>query len=152
MEVTRHFTATTMIVHGRSVLLHMHKKLKKWLPVGGHIDRDELPLVAARREVLEEAGLEVEFFCEGELQRFSDVQELPRPVYLMLQDINPYHQHIDSLFFARSNTREIPSSAEAFETLRWLTIEEIEKMSDMPDDVIFLAKQAITRIGWDDDS
>ena len=43
MEITRHFTATTVIVHKNKVLLHLHKKLGIWIPVGGHIDRDELP-------------------------------------------------------------------------------------------------------------
>ena len=60
MEITRHFTATIMVVYNNKMLLHMHKKLGLWLPVGGHIDRDELPEEAALREAKEESGLDVE--------------------------------------------------------------------------------------------
>ncbi|MCK5538907.1 MAG: NUDIX domain-containing protein, partial [Bacteroidales bacterium] len=66
MEVTRHFTATTIVVYNNKALLHMHKKLGFWLPVGGHIDRDELPHVAALREAKEESGLDVELFNDEE--------------------------------------------------------------------------------------
>ena len=42
METTRHFTATTYVVEGDAVALHEHERLGKWLPPGGHVDRDEL--------------------------------------------------------------------------------------------------------------
>lgn len=61
METTRHFVTTTFIVNGNKTLLHNHKKLDLALPAGGHIDRDELPHKAAKREVIEETGLDVEF-------------------------------------------------------------------------------------------
>ena len=60
MEITRHFTATTFVVFKNKTLLHKHRSLDMWLPPGGHIDRDELPHIAAAREVLEETGLEVD--------------------------------------------------------------------------------------------
>lgn len=41
------------------MLLHLHKKLGKWLPVGGHIEQGELPDMAALREIKEESALEV---------------------------------------------------------------------------------------------
>lgn len=144
MEVTRHFTATTIIVHGNKVLLHKHKKLKRWLPVGGHIDRDELPLDAARREVKEEAGLDVEFYgVEQELHEFPDVRELVRPVRLLLEDINPYHQHIDFVFYAKSKTADINEDAEEYESLRWFSLDELKHEECMPEDVVFLAQEAI---------
>lgn len=144
MEVTRHFTATTFIVHNDKTLLHMHKRLKRWLPVGGHIDRDELPVEAARREALEEAGLEVKFAHEGQqLKRFKDVQELPQPNYLLLEDINPFHQHIDFVFFAKSTTDQLDPSCEAFASLRWFSLAELKETPEMPDDVLELAEQAI---------
>ena len=59
MEITRHFTATVLIVHDNKVLLHRHKTRGALLPVGGHVDRDELPQDAAVREAREEAGLEI---------------------------------------------------------------------------------------------
>ena len=32
MEITRHFTATTFVVHQDKVLLHQHKRCGTWLP------------------------------------------------------------------------------------------------------------------------
>ncbi len=43
------------------MLLIRHKRLGTWLPVGGEIEPGETPLQAARRELLEETGLEGRF-------------------------------------------------------------------------------------------
>ena len=34
----RHFTVSGFVVEGDGTLLHWHKKLRIWLPPGGHID------------------------------------------------------------------------------------------------------------------
>jgi len=41
------------------LLLIKHKKLDKWLPVGGHIESNETPDQAVIRESSEEVGLDV---------------------------------------------------------------------------------------------
>ncbi len=41
----------------KEVFMGHHKKANKWLFNGGHIDKDELPLRAALRELYEEVGL-----------------------------------------------------------------------------------------------
>lgn len=147
MEVTKHFTATVFVVFKGKTLLHMHKKLNRWLPVGGHIDRDEIPQVAAVREAKEEAGIDVELFCPRDLKSFSDVKELIPPVHMLLEDINEYHQHIDFIFYGTSKSFEIGEGAEAADTLRWFTIEELKATQGMPADVIFLAEEAINLLG-----
>ena len=47
------------IFDGEKVLLVHNKKLDLWLPVGGHIEKDETPDDALLREVKEETGLEL---------------------------------------------------------------------------------------------
>ncbi len=54
-----HVTGSAIVVteDRRRVLLHLHKRMNKWLQPGGHIDEDELPWAASLREVVEETGL-----------------------------------------------------------------------------------------------
>ena len=54
------FVVDIYIVYKDKVLLIHHKELKKWLPIGGHIELDEDPEEALFREVKEECGLEIE--------------------------------------------------------------------------------------------
>jgi 8-oxo-dGTP pyrophosphatase MutT (NUDIX family) len=55
-----HVTASAIVVSADGVLLHEHKKLKRWLQPGGHLDAGEHPAVSARREVIEETGIVAE--------------------------------------------------------------------------------------------
>jgi len=58
------FTAAIFVVQDHKVLLIHHRKLNKWLPLGGHIELDEDPEQAALREAKEESGLDVELLGE----------------------------------------------------------------------------------------
>lgn len=112
METTRHFTATTYVVEGGAALLHDHKRLDLWLPPGGHVDRDELPHEAARREVREETGLDVELVAETDDHLGENVRPLPKPRHLQLADINVHdgevgHQHVDMIYYAEADARTI---------------------------------------------
>lgn len=142
MEITRHFTATTFIVYNKKVLLHPHKKLGIWLPPGGHLDRDELPEVAALREVKEETGLDVELYQAPSYYDFKDVGVLKQPQCILLEDINPFHQHIDFNYFARASTDVLSPRAGEAATMRWLSLEEVNAL-DAPDDVKRLAAEAL---------
>ncbi len=132
MEITRHFTATTIIVFKKKVLLHMHKKLGIWLPVGGHIDSDELPEEAAIREVKEESGLTVELFNPDQEINFEDAKQLMRPMHIILENINQFHQHIDFIYYAEANTSELNPAEGEVKDLRWLTEDEIKALGKIP--------------------
>ncbi len=54
-----HVTASGIVVGRRGVLLHRHRRLRRWLQPGGHLDPGEPPEDAARRESEEETGLTV---------------------------------------------------------------------------------------------
>ncbi|MDA3839985.1 MAG: NUDIX domain-containing protein [Patescibacteria group bacterium] len=143
MEVTRHFTATTIVVHNNKALLHMHKKLGFWLPVGGHIDRDELPHMAALREAKEESGLDVELLNGEEPLEMGDVLDLPKPRHILLENINKFHQHIDFIYYANSKTSELlPEDGESGD-IRWFPEEELKKLTDLPENVVALSLEAI---------
>ena len=53
------FTVAIFVVQKGKVLLIHHRKLDKWLPLGGHIELEEDPEIAALREAKEECGFEV---------------------------------------------------------------------------------------------
>lgn len=151
MEITRHFTATVLIVYGDRVLLHRHKKRGILLPVGGHLERDELPQEAAIREAQEEAGLAITLVDtdttpDAAAPDFTDARRLIRPAHLLLIDMNPYHQHIDCIYYARAATDRVqPAPGESAEW-HWYSREEVV-VAAMPDNVRALALDALARLG-----
>lgn len=96
----RDWCATTFIVWNGSVLLHHHAKLQRWLPPGGHVERDELPDDAALREVHEETGLTVRLVGDTAIEA-EGPRQLLRPRGIQLEPIRPGHEHIDLIYFAR---------------------------------------------------
>lgn len=146
MEVTKHFTATTFIVCGSRVLLHLHKKLGIWIPVGGHIDRDELPEDAAVREIKEESGLDVALYDPDKKIDMGDVRQLARPTHILLENINQFHQHIDFIYYATSGSDVLNPQNGETANLKWFSSEEI-KVLDAPGNVRPLALEAINLLG-----
>lgn len=54
-----HVTGSAIVTGPQGVLLHLHRRLGRWLQPGGHVDGLEWPWEAARREAQEETGLVV---------------------------------------------------------------------------------------------
>ncbi|MCF7800704.1 MAG: NUDIX domain-containing protein [Candidatus Marinimicrobia bacterium] len=142
MEITRHFTATTFVVFQNRTVLHFHKTLKMWLPPGGHIDRDERPDHAALREVKEETGLDVTLVYDPPKIASENAIELPPPRHILLENINPYHQHIDLIYFARAHSEQLKPHDGESTTIRWFTEEDLADQ-DLTEDVRTLAKTAL---------
>ncbi|HEX8919338.1 MAG TPA: NUDIX domain-containing protein [Chloroflexota bacterium] len=147
-EITRHFTATTFVVRRGKVLLHLHPKQRLWLPPGGHIERDELPHDAARREIEEETGLRLRLHSEQEAADLSarmacDV--VPQPAFILIEDINPYHQHIDFTYFALvdESTPNLDGDILRQNGFQWFSPDELT-MEGVPQNVREGARRAIT--------
>jgi 8-oxo-dGTP pyrophosphatase MutT (NUDIX family) len=143
-EITRHFTATTFVVHAGKVLLHHHRKQNLWLPPGGHIERDELPHHAAVREIEEETGLRLTLHSEraaGELAARMGCDVVPQPAFILIEDINPFHQHVDLTYFATLPDRAAvhPSASNGF---RWFGLDELT-MDGVPQNVREGARRAV---------
>lgn len=135
MEATRHFTATTIIIHKQKALLHLHKSLGKWFPVGGHINRGELPQDAALREIKEEAGLEVKLYNPDKPLRARDAKQLIRPMHMLLENINDSYQHIDFIYYATSDSEKLAPQDGETANLKWFAAEEIATLKGAPENV-----------------
>jgi 8-oxo-dGTP pyrophosphatase MutT (NUDIX family) len=129
----RQFTATVYILQGQSVLLMYHRKYQKWLPPGGHVEANETPPEAARREVKEEIGLEIEFMMqENTWVDLPYARSFERPYLCLLEDIpayqnKPAHQHMDFIYVAQPTLNQSDSSSST-ETWRWFPLEEIKAL------------------------
>jgi 8-oxo-dGTP pyrophosphatase MutT (NUDIX family) len=144
------WTVTVFIVHKDTVLLRMHDKYRKILGVGGHVELDEDPLAAAKRECLEEVGLVIHIPGEDAEQRFFDdrwkLRTLPRPAHMNIHHISDTHQHIDIVYYATcESTDVIPEHPD--DTWEWLTKEEIEKRDDILADIKYYAIGALEELG-----
>ncbi|HAA73741.1 TPA: NUDIX hydrolase [Candidatus Latescibacteria bacterium] len=143
-RITRDFTATTFVVQEGRTLLLRHKKLGAWFPPGGHIDKDELPDDAARREVLEESGLQVELMTHR--STLGSVGVISQPECILLEDIHDDHQHIDLIYFARVIGGALEVSEREADDYRWCSHEELES-DDIHEDIRRLGQQAIEKVG-----
>lgn len=125
-DLTRDFTVAVFVVHKGHVLLHLHPKLGFWLPPGGHIDAPELPDDAAHREVMEEAGIEIDLVGDRGVSIDSPgmPRQLVRPEGIQLEDISPVHQHIDLIYFARVANAPAEGMPTVLPPMRWVSAAE----------------------------
>lgn len=145
-SMERHLTATTMVVCQNKTLLHLHKKLGIWLPVGGHIDEGELPEHAALREVREETGLDVELYNPDASIFFGNVTQCIRPMYILLEDVNEHRQDIDFIYYATAKDFALHPQERETKDMKWFLREELDE-TEMPNNVKMLAKEAIQLLG-----
>jgi 8-oxo-dGTP pyrophosphatase MutT (NUDIX family) len=123
----RQFVSTCYIVSEEKFLLLFHQKHQKWLPPGGHLEEDETPPETARREVLEETGLKIEFLLQENLWVNEwNAKSIERPFSCLLETIpakgsEPAHEHIDFIFVAK------PIEGTLLEG-KWFTFEEVEAL------------------------
>lgn len=129
-KTTRDFTVAVFVVHEGRVLLHLHRKLGKWLPPGGHIEPDELPDEAALREVEEESGLVVELVGQhGILDNYpDDTVQLVVPAGIQLERITLGHEHIDLVYFARVRDRSSLATVRVTEGFRWFALDDLDSI------------------------
>lgn len=142
----RHFTATVYILHHQKLLLHKHAKLGKWLPPGGHVEPNEMPPDAARRETLEETGLEIEFVGEENLHVDAcNAKSFKRPFLCLLEEIpqtktQAAHQHMDMIYVAKPIGGQLNNNE-----FQWLSLAELEAMqNELFPDTLQVARLLLT--------
>jgi len=104
------------------VLLLYHKKLKTYLPPGGHVEEGELTHNAAEREALEEAGVKIKFIHKHESLGDDRANPLPVPFLVQLEDLGD-HYHEDFVYLARAESDEIKNS-ENHDDIGWFSFDD----------------------------
>ncbi len=114
-----HLTASCLLLDhaGERALLTHHRKLRRWLQLGGHCDGDANLAHVAWLEATEESGI-------------AGIEIDPEPIDLDIHTIparpgEPEHWHLDTRFVARAprGAREVVS-AESIE-LAWIGRDEL---------------------------
>lgn len=141
------FTVAIFIVHQRKILVIHHRKLSKWLPLGGHIELDEDPEIAALREANEESGLEVELLGERPPTTGPGTRALIAPRFLDIHRISETHEHIGMIYWARPKSGEVTLATEEHHDIRWCSAAELETLQPpMSDAVKWYCLKAIEEI------
>lgn len=164
------FTVAIFVVHDGKILLIHHRKLDKWLPLGGHIELDEDPEQAALREAKEESGLEVELIGERPPTTSPGTRALIAPRFLDIHRISDTHEHIGMIYWARpllaeghhpagqgaerhsgTSLREVPANpilaTAEHHDIRWCSSAELDTLSPpMSDAVKWYCRKAIEEI------
>lgn len=139
------FTVAIFVVHEGRVLVIHHRKLEKWLPLGGHIELDEDPEMAAIREAREESGLEVELIGERPPTTGPGTRALIAPRFLDIHRISATHEHIGMIYWARPRTGTLTLATEEHHDIRWCTPADLEQLQPpMSDAVKWYCLKALT--------
>jgi 8-oxo-dGTP pyrophosphatase MutT (NUDIX family) len=138
------FTTVAVIVHKNKVLLVYHKKLKKWLFVGGHIELDEDPEQALFREIKEECGLEVEVHGNKPEHHTKGRRYLFAPTYLDIHPITENHSHIGMVYFAKAASDTVTLAEREHDEIRWFTDIELDDPGYLiQEDIKFYAREGL---------
>lgn len=121
-----HVTGSAWLVSpgGDAVLLTHHRKLDRWLQLGGHADGEPDILAVALREAEEESGIAGIVPCGGGI---LDVDVHPIPA----RPGEPAHVHFDVRFALRAPTTDFRVSEESHR-LAWVPIDRLGDYSTEP--------------------
>lgn len=117
--VPGHFTASAFILSPdeSQLLLIDHSKIKRWLQPGGHIDAEDVDVVAAsRREAAEEASV-------TGLQQIGSLFDVDvHPIGARKHE--PDHEHFDLRFLFRATTWDVTAGSDA-NGVRWIKPDDV---------------------------
>ncbi len=132
------FTVTAYILRndgdgdgdGLRALVHMHRKQRMLMPVGGHIELTETPWAAAEHEIAEEAGYAFSqlsvYQPKLRVGLYERVVVHPQPLFMNTHDISETHWHTDIAYlFLATGEPELMVDEQESQDIRWMTRAEI---------------------------
>ena len=114
-----HVTASAIVVGPRGTVLHVHRRLGRWMQPGGHLDEGEPPGHAALREGTEETGLPLEHPAGG-----------PRMIHVDVHEAAERHVHLDLRYLVLAPDLDPAPPAGESQQVRWFSWDEAEKVAD----------------------
>lgn len=140
--VPGHITSSAWILSpkGDAVLLTHHKKLGRWLQLGGHVDGASQIEEACLREAQEESGMQaftfVPWFGEELVPLDLDVHEIPA------RKNEPLHEHWDVRFLLRAEADQELVMSDESNQLQWVPVTNLAEFTD-EESVLRLHRKAL---------
>jgi 8-oxo-dGTP pyrophosphatase MutT (NUDIX family) len=149
--VPGHVTASAWIVSPdrQQFLLTHHRKLGRWLQLGGHTDGDPDVAAAALREAREESGMrDFQWLC-GEAGRLLENGDRALPIDLDVHRIpargdEPAHEHHDVRFVLIARDGQRAEKSDESHALGWFGWEALGKAAPGGPD---LQEESLLRLG-----
>lgn len=135
---TGHITGSSWIVNksrDKALLTH-HKKLSRWLQLGGHADGEENILTVSAREAQEESGLSTLVALSDQIFDI-DIHLIPANA----EDDSHYHYDIRYLFEADDSEALITNHES--KKLKWVPIEALSTYTQQNRSILRMAEKTL---------
>lgn len=119
-----HLTASAWIVDAArtSTLLTHHRKLDRWLQLGGHVDGEADLAAGAMREAHEESGLRRLQLVSAEI---FDIDRHAIPA----RGAEPGHWHFDVRFLVEADPSEPLNVSSESKDLAWVPLDDVARLN-----------------------
>lgn len=118
-----HLTASALVIDhaGERALLTHHRKLERWLQLGGHCDGDANLARVALREAIEESGIPG-LVIETAIVDL-DIHPIPA------RGAEPAHDHLDVRFLVHAPPLAVPVASDESHALAWVAPADLAELA-----------------------